>query len=89
MTAVAGTDCIAQRTFGDLAHAGKRKRTRREGVLDETINELCKAEGMSRPAWMSLQDVELAALDGLNWFNHRRLLGSIGNIPSAQAEVTC
>lgn len=62
---------------------------RRDVSLDETINELCKAEGMSRPAWMSLQGVGLAAPDGLSWFNHRGLLGPIGNIPPAQAEVTC
>ncbi|MDM7556248.1 hypothetical protein QT881_17575, partial [Xanthomonas fragariae] len=32
------------------------------------------------------QDVELATLDWVDWYNHKRLLGSIGNMPPAEAE---
>ena len=31
--------------------------------------------------------VEFATLDWVDWFNHRRLLEPIGNIPPAKAEV--
>ena len=30
--------------------------------------------------------VELATLEWVFWFNHQRLLGSIGNIPPVEAE---
>jgi putative transposase len=36
-----------------------------------------------------LQDVELATLDWVNWFNHQHLLSSIGDIPPAEAEANC
>lgn len=39
-----------------------------------------------RRSWRNRQDVELATLDWVDWYNHKRLLGSIGNIPPAEAE---
>ena len=34
----------------------------------------------------SLEAVEFATLDWVDWFNNRRLLEPIGNIPPAEAE---
>ncbi len=34
-----------------------------------------------------MQEVGLATLDWVNRFNHKRLLGPIGNIPPAEAEA--
>ncbi len=34
-----------------------------------------------------MQSLELAILGWVNWFNNRRLLGPIGNIPPAEAEA--
>jgi putative transposase len=34
-----------------------------------------------------VQEVELATLDWVDWFNHKRLLGPIGDIPPAEAEA--
>jgi len=31
-------------------------------------------------------DLELATLGWIDWFNNRRLLGPIGNVPLAEAE---
>jgi len=31
--------------------------------------------------------LELATLAWVDWFNHRRLLGPIGNVPPAEAEA--
>ena len=42
---------------------------------------------VSDRSWRSLQDVELATLDRVHWFNHQRLLSSIGDIPPAEAEA--
>ena len=36
--------------------------------------------------WRSLEAVEIATLEWVDWFNHRRLLEPIGNIPPAEAE---
>jgi transposase InsO family protein len=33
-----------------------------------------------------LENVEFAALEWVDWFNNRRLLEPIGNIPPAEAE---
>ncbi|MFA0949449.1 integrase core domain-containing protein, partial [Xanthomonas fragariae] len=57
-----------------------------DNALAETINGLYKAEVIHRRAWRNRQDVELATLDCVDWYNHKRLLGSIGNIPPAEAE---
>jgi len=36
--------------------------------------------------WRNMQDLEMATLGWVDWFNNRRLLGPIGNIPPAEAE---
>lgn len=58
-----------------------------DNALAETINGLYKAEVIHRQSWRNLQDVELATLDWIDWFNHKRLLAPIGNIPPAEAEA--
>lgn len=58
-----------------------------DNALAETINGLYKAEVIHRRSWRNLADVELATLDWVDWFNHKRLLSSIGNIPPAEAEA--
>ena len=40
-----------------------------------------------RGPWHSFEAVELATLEWADWFNHRRLLEPIGNIPPAEAEA--
>ena len=39
-----------------------------------------------RGPWRNLEQVEFATLEWVDWFNHRRLLEPIGNIPPAEAE---
>ena len=59
-----------------------------DNALAETINGLYKAEVIhKRGPWRNLQAVELATLEWVDWFNHRRLFGPIGNIPPAEAEA--
>jgi putative transposase len=56
-------------------------------ALAETINGLYKAEVIHRRGpWRSFEAVEFATLEWVNWFNYRRLLEPIGNIPPAEAE---
>jgi transposase InsO family protein len=58
-----------------------------DNALAETINGLYKAEVIHRRSWPTREAVELATLTWVDWFNHRRLLSSIGNIPPAEAEA--
>ncbi len=59
-----------------------------DNALAETINGLFKAEVIHRRGpWRSFEAVEFATLEWVDWFNHRRLLEPIGNIPPAEAEA--
>ena len=58
-----------------------------DNALAETINGLYKAELIHRRRWPSRSAVEMATLTWVNWYNHRRLLEPIGNIPPAEAEA--
>ena len=58
-----------------------------DNALAETINGLYKAEVIHRRGpWRSFEAIEYATLEWVDWFNHRRLLEPIGNIPPAEAE---
>jgi transposase InsO family protein len=59
-----------------------------DNALAETINGLYKAEVIHRRGpWRSFDAVEYATLEWVDWFNNRRLLEPIGNIPPAEAEA--
>ena len=59
-----------------------------DNALAETINGLYKAEVIHRRGpWRSVEAVEYATLEWVDWFNNRRLLEPIGNIPPAEAEA--
>ena len=56
--------------------------------MAETISGFYKAEVIHRHGpWRSLEAVEFATLEWVDWFNNRRLLEPIGNIPPAEAET--
>jgi putative transposase len=58
-----------------------------DNALAETINGLYKAEVIHRRGpWRSFEAVEYATLEWVDWFNKRRILEPIGNIPPAEAE---
>jgi transposase InsO family protein len=59
-----------------------------DNALAETINGLYKAE-VIRPngPWRSIDEVEFATLEWVDWFNHRRLLEPIGYVPPAEFEA--
>ena len=59
-----------------------------DNALAETINGLFKAEVIHRRGpWRSFEAVEYATREWVDWFNNRRLLEPIGNIPPAEAEA--
>ncbi|WP_421405591.1 IS3 family transposase [Agrobacterium fabrum] len=58
-----------------------------DNALAETINGLYKAEVIHRRGpWRNFEAVEFAKLEWVDWFNNRRLLEPIGNVPPAEAE---
>ncbi|OJW18861.1 MAG: transposase [Rhodospirillales bacterium 69-11] len=59
-----------------------------DNALAETVIGLFKTELIHpRGPWRSLEAVEFATLEWVDWFNHRRLLEPIGSIPPAEAEA--
>jgi putative transposase len=59
-----------------------------DNALAETINGLYKAEVIRRNGpWRNLEEVEFATLEWVDWFNNRRLLEPIGNIPPVELEA--
>jgi putative transposase len=59
-----------------------------DNALAETINGLYKAKVIwRRGPWRSFEAVEFATPEWVDWFNNRRLLEPIGNIPPAEAEA--
>jgi len=60
-----------------------------DNALAETIIGLYKTEIIHRRGpWRHLEAVEYATLEWVDWFNHRRLLEPIGNVPPAEFEAT-
>jgi putative transposase len=58
-----------------------------DNALAETVNGLFKTEVIRRRGpWRGLDAVEYATLEWVDWFNNRRLLEPIGNIPPAEFE---
>lgn len=58
-----------------------------DSALAESIIGLFKTEVITASGpWKSVESVEYATLNWVDWFNHRRLLGSIGDVPPAESE---
>jgi transposase InsO family protein len=58
-----------------------------DNALAETIIGLFKTEVIHpRGPWRTLDAVEYATLEWVDWFNNRRLLESLGHVPPAEYE---
>lgn len=59
-----------------------------DNALAESIIGLFKTEVIrQRGPWRNVESVEFATLEWVDWFNHRRLLEPIGNVPPAELEA--
>ncbi|NHP13954.1 transposase [Rhodococcus sp. IC4_135] len=59
-----------------------------DNALAETINGLYKTELIKpRGPWRTVEHVEIAALEWMDWFNHRRLYEHCGDVPPAELEA--
>ena len=88
-----GSQYLAIRYTERLAEAGIEPSVGSVGdsydnALAETVIGLFKTEVIRpRGPWRSLEAVEFATLEWVDWFNNRRLLAPIGHIPPAEAEA--
>jgi transposase InsO family protein len=86
------TKKTSNRYSPEVAHAGIESSVGSVGdsydnALAETVHGLFKTEAVRRRGpWRSLEAVEFATLEWVDWFNNRRLLEPIGNVPLAGAE---
>jgi putative transposase len=89
-----GVQYLAIRYTERLAEAGAvasvgSKGDSYDNALAETVNGLYKAELIwRRGPWRTVEDVELATLAWVDWWNHRRLHGACGHLPPAEFERT-
>jgi transposase InsO family protein len=89
----AGSQYLSMRYTDRLADAGIAPSVGSQGdaydnALAESVIGLFKTEVIQRKGpWRSLEAVEFATLVWVDWFNTRRLLGPIGDIPPAEYEA--
>jgi len=58
-----------------------------DNALAETVNGLYKTEVIRhRGPWKHVDEVELATLEWVHWFNTRRLHSSLGDVPPLEFE---
>ena len=87
-----GSQYLSIRYTERLAEAGMKASVGSVGdsydnALAETMFGLFKAEVIwPRGPWKNLEEVEYATLEWVDWFNHRRLLEPIGDVPPAEFE---
>lgn len=88
-----GTQYVSMRYTDRLADNGIAPSVGSRGdaydnALAESVIGLFKTEVIRRQGpWRHLDAVEMAVLTWVNWFNKRRLLGPIGDIPPAEYEA--
>ena len=88
-----GTQYVSMRYTERLAEAGIAPSVGSRGdsydnALAESVIGLYKTEVIQRRGpWRSLEAVELATLEWVDWFNTRRLLEPIGYVPPAEFEA--
>ena len=88
-----GTQYLSIRYTERLADAGIEPSVGSRGdsydnALAESVIGLFKTEVIRRRGpWRSLEDVEFATLEWVDWFNTRRLLEPIGYVPPAEYEA--
>jgi putative transposase len=61
-----------------------------DNALAETVNGLCKTElirGPDQGPWRTIEEVELATLGWVHWWNTQRLHSYLGHLPPAEYEA--
>jgi putative transposase len=88
-----GVQSLAVRYTERLAEAGAvasvgSKGDSYDNAMAEAFNSLFKAELVrNKGPWRSIEDLEIAVAEYIEWFNHRRLYGEIGIVPPVEFEA--
>lgn len=88
-----GVQYVAVRYTERLAEAGAVASVGSRGdsydnAMAEAFNSLFKAELVrNKGPWKSIDDLEIAVAEYIDWYNHRRLHGELGLVPPAEYEA--
>jgi putative transposase len=88
-----GSPYVSMRYTGRLAAAGAAPSVGSVGdaydnALADTVIGVFKTEVIHRDGpWRGVEDVEMATLEWVAWFNQERLLAPLGHAPSAECEA--
>ncbi|GAA2521379.1 hypothetical protein GCM10010201_19070 [Pilimelia columellifera subsp. columellifera] len=88
-----GVQYVAIRYTSRLAEAGAVASVGTVGdsydnAMAEAFNSLFKAELIrNKGPWRSVDDVEIAVAEYIDWYNHRRLHGELGHLPPVEHEI--
>ncbi len=86
-----GTQSGFSKPVSNPPSAASVTRTKTHSPVGRTAsnsNGLFKTEVIRRRGpWRSLEAIEFATLEWVDWYNNRRLLEPIGNMPPAEAEA--
>jgi putative transposase len=59
-----------------------------DNAMAEAFNSLYKAELVrNKGPWRGLDDLEMATVEYIDWYNNRRLHGELGHVPPAEYEA--
>ncbi|KHD72284.1 integrase core domain-containing protein, partial [Actinoplanes utahensis] len=59
-----------------------------DNAMAEAFNSLFKAELVrNKGPWRGLDDLEMATVEYIDWYNNRRLHGELGHVPPAEHEA--
>jgi len=59
-----------------------------DNAIAEALNSLYKAELVrNKGPWRGLDDLEIATVEYIDWYNNRRLHGELGHVPPAEYEA--
>ena len=88
-----GVQYVAVRYTERLAEAGVVASVGASGdsydnAMAEAFNSMFKAELVrNKGPWQSINDLEIAVAEYIDWYNHRRLHGEIGLVPPMELEA--
>ena len=59
-----------------------------DNAMAEAFNSLYKAELVrNKGPWRGIDDLEIATVEYIDWYNNRRLHGELGHVPPAEYEA--
>jgi putative transposase len=88
-----GAQYTSMRYTNRLVEAGARPSVGKVGdsydnALAESVIGLYKTELVARKGpWRTVEELEIATLEWVDWYNHRRLHSAIGHVPPAEFEA--